>query len=353
MPATSTLTARYYDTRTDGTPAGFYTDHTDLAAQREAYSLRSTGSTFPAIAEQIGFQHWDHAQMAVRTYCRVTGAAEPRSYTRRTRRNITVRRFGIEIEFNAPRHAQYGIRESIVNTLTRQNIAAAVEGYNHDTRSYWKMTSDATVSGGELVSPIMSGTAESLDEVREALRAVKLHGGTAGRNQGMHVHHDVTDFTQPEMVTLVTNLRRAERALGAFVPRNRTNGTASGYAAQYLGEYEWSMIEDAAANGTLVPDTNRTRQNRLGAFGVSRYRSINFNPVLTYGTVEFRLLGNTLNPIKVRAWIEVGQALIVFSKTGRTFDTTVNAEQMTDRLVQENLISRATADKYMQVVRSR
>lgn len=211
-------------------------------------------------------------------------------------------RFGIEIEFND------GDRRGIMNALQRHGFGCLDLGYTHEVTRHWKMTTDGSVSGGELVSPVMSGDDASIEQVREAIRLVKQGGGTTGRNVGMHVHLDVTEFRTPELVTLVKNLRACENLLAGFVPSWRWDGTRD-VAAELLNSEEWDEIAEWIDSVNPL-HRERTRANRGSAAPVTRYRSFNFNSLLTYGTVECRLLGHTLNTIKVRTWIRTLQAII-------------------------------------------
>jgi len=207
------------------------------------------------------------------------------------------------------------------------------------------MTTDATVSGGELVSPPMR-TSEGLRQTRLALQAIKEHGGVTGRNCGMHVHHDVTDFTQEQMRRLVANLRVTERAVMAAVPACRLDGS-NGYASALMRDRAWDTLAENVDAGSLLPAAARTRENRGYGCGVGRYVSINFNSVLTYGTVEFRGLGNTLNITKIQPWVKVTQALVEFSRIGGMFNGMQTTNMMLATLRGANLIDSATERAFL------
>jgi hypothetical protein len=202
------------------------------------------------------------------------------------------------------------------------------------------MRTDGTVSGGELVGPPTPLTEQGLDHVREAFRAVKAAHGAPGQSQGLHVHHDVTDFTVGEMPRLIRNLRHAERALLAYVPSYRYNGTGS-YRANRIADRTWDSFEAYAADGTLKPGTDRRQRDRF-----YRYTSFNFNAVLVYGTVEFRAMGNSLNPIKVATWIEVGSALIAWTKAGGELNAAATYGELAETLAEAHVLDRATARKF-------
>lgn len=357
MPASDTARTvrptRYYDAY-NGFDAGFYTDHADRQVAAEAFELRCGRVAFTAIATSLGLQHWDRAQSAVRAHARRTGVAEPRTARRapRSTRRTTARRFGIEVEYNRG-SGGYGQNARIVEALNAAGINAREVGYTHDTTPFWKMTYDATVTGGELVSPIMDGSAESIEEVRQVVNTVKAHGGATSTRVGMHVHHDATDFNRSELVSLCRNLRTAERMMMSFVHPDRYTGVNS-FGASAIGEYGWDRIVAAAEDGRLAPSTDRTRANRVGGI-VNRYSTFNFNALLTYGTVEFRLLGGTLNTVKVRSWIEVGQAIMRASKAGAEMSlvNTTTPEAFTAFLAEHGELSTWAAERFAREVRRR
>lgn len=222
-------------------------------------------------------------------------------------------RFGIEVEFNRSGPRDYtDIREPIAQQITRAGIACLTTGYTHELARFWKMTTDGTVTGGECVSPILPGDDDSIEQVREVLRIIKAHGGCTGQNVGMHVHLDVTQFRTRELKALAKNLRRLQNFLAAFVPEHRYNGT-NGCGATLMSTSQWDRIENWL-NDVNIEFRNRSRENRSGSCPVGRYVAFNFNSLLTYGTVECRLLGHTLNTIKVRTWIRVLQTIVSASR---------------------------------------
>jgi hypothetical protein len=174
------------------------------------------------------------------------------------------------------------------------------------------MTSDSTVTGGELVSPILSGDDRSIEDVREAIRIIKQNGGRTGRNVGMHVHLDATPFRRRQLVAMAANMRAFEGVLTSFVPDHRYDrrGATNG---RRLTEVDWDCIENWIVH-VNVANRQRSRTNRSSACPVSRASSFNFNSLLTYGTVECRLLGHTLNTVKVKVWIRVLQSIMRASR---------------------------------------
>lgn len=219
-------------------------------------------------------------------------------------------RFGVEVEFND------GDRHSIAVALQRAGIACLDQGYGHDVQRYWKMTTDSSVTGGECVSPILDGSDASIDQARHVLRIVKDGGGSTGRNVGLHVHLDVTPFGSPELKALAHNLRRSQMFFAGFVPKHRYDRDEEGYSdgwAKLMSDSQWDAIQEWVAD--ISPrEFRRSRENRSGSCPIERYVAFNFNSLLTYGTIEVRLLGHTLNTIKFRTWVRTLQAVMEASR---------------------------------------
>lgn len=350
MPATITPNrTNYYAERVIDDVAygaGFYTDHRDADVQLAAFTLRQGGTTFPSIASALGLQTWDHAQAAVRAHARRTGVDAPVTRTRRQIVNhLLNRRYGVEIEFAQGRMRYCQDTRTTAQALVERGIDAVAESYNHATRSHWKVTTDATVNGCEVVSPILRG-AEGWNQVKVVMEAIRSIGGTVDSTCGQHVHHDVTDFYTEAMVRLVSVLRRTQYALSGYVPVSRYN-SGGACRGDLIREDEWAHIERCAVAGALRPGGDRSARESLA---VSRYRFFNFNSVLTYGTVEFRAQGGTLNALKSRCWVAVGQALIEFARTGNTFDEPQSTRSMLDTLVAKGLLSSEMRTRFVKRV---
>ena len=249
-------------------------------------------------------------------------------------------RFGIEVEFNN------GNRHDIMNLLQRNGLPVLDTGYTHNVVRYWKMTTDASVSGGELVSPIMSGDDASIEQVREAIRLVKQGGGVTGAGVGMHVHLDVTQFTSAQLKALAKNLRRTEKFFAGFVPAHRYSDTNW---TRLMSAAEWDRL-DSWLDDVDMRERARSRDNRISSCPIDRYRAFNFNALLTYGTVECRLLGHTMNTIKVRTWIRVLQAMIEASRQRRAISA---RGDVLEWLVEHGGLEVEHADRFRSVLISR
>ena len=371
-------TAWYPEDTIDGTdwvPAGIFTDWQDDRTRQTVYELRASGARpgHALIAEALNLQHarrsfragdaWarrvrrdlargsrphtgamDHRSYSLRPNFRQDPAAAPMRDGSRSDTGFITGRFGIEIEFNA---TGYGadVRAEAVRNMRDAGITVELESYNHTTRPHWKMTTDATVTGGECVSPILAGDTASLDEVRDAIRSIKAAGGTTGRTVGMHVHHDVTDFRDADQrLRLVNTLEAAEAAMSAYVVQDRISPSAPcGATAMQSGD--WDRLRRNVPS--IMPGSNPNGYHDSGS-SVSRYRFFNLEgPMRKYGSVEFRGLGGTLHAGKVRTWVRFGQALIEAARRDITIPMHATPQQLADVFLENNLVGPRTAEKFL------
>jgi Putative amidoligase enzyme len=268
----------------------------DPATQDEALRLRAEGLSYPRIAASLGFGSAQRANDAC--------------FTARRRRGLVLRAgdrhlcsqsrsFGVEIEAD-----HLGI------TRAAQAMAAAgfmVEEYpswvphgparGHD-RQTWKVGYDGSVPGGsETATPPLVGEA-GLASVAEAMKVLRAEGGEATSVTGLHVHVDASDLTSGELATLARFWWSVQWAAFGLVSVSRRGGTWCGA----VSAYERDTIVQKARDGEI----------RVGGHHVlgTRYKSLNFEAYLKYGTVEFRLHQGTLNGRKTAAWVAFCLAIV-------------------------------------------
>ena len=194
------------------------------------------------------------------------------------------RKFGLELEM-------IGItREQAMMALTGVGIEVREEGYNHETRRYWKIVSDASVRGGfELVSPVLQGDA-GIEEARKAATALDDMGATANRSCGYHVHLDAAGLTASDIRAIVTRYADHESEIDAFMPPSRR-----GNENTYCG----SIRPLARSERFQRAETIRDLVNAQGG----RYFKVNLQSYYVHKTIEFRQHSGTVNAAKVPNWV--------------------------------------------------
>lgn len=212
---------------------------------------------------------------------------------------MTSRTFGIEIELTGltPQRAAH-----ILNLV---GLSAAAEGYNHTTRSHWKVVLDASVSRGcEVVSPPLSGE-EGLEQVRTAITALDDAGAKINRSCGLHVHFDASGLAADEIRNLVARYARFENEIDAFMPQSRRSDN-NRYCRSLHSLIQSAPFREARTLESLI------RSQR------SRYYKLNLQSFHVHGTIEFRQHGGTVNAPKALNWIQFLDAFIEASRTEAT-----------------------------------
>jgi hypothetical protein len=321
-------------------------------AEQDQYllGLWDSGSTYAAITVLVGLPNNQAAYHAVQRAARRAGrSAESmrRREYRPMRRNAVAaapssgrlagllnRRFGVELE-----HSN-GLSDSArANALRAAGLAASTPGYTHAVTADWKVIYDGS-TGGEVVSPVLRGE-DGFAQVRTAMQVLKSLRAGAGRSASVHVHFDVNDLDRVALGRLAESLENVQAALMAYVADSRLGNTY----APALSASQWATIRRNIESGRIAPRAG-SRSDRDYGSGVSRYGAFNFNSVLVYGTVEFRLHGATFNPAKIKPWIAVGMALVEYAKQGGVFSAPTSVSAMLDALVSAGVLSRRLAANY-------
>jgi len=254
--------------------------------------------------------------------------------------------FGVELELLIPRGVS---KSSVVEALNNnQNIHCKVEGYNHDTVEYWKMTSDSTVrslslgythyGNNELVSPKLYGQ-NGKEQLKTVLRVLNELDCKVNKTCGTHVHHDVTDVMLKSkdtvtsfLNTLIKTVVKYEHIIYRLIAPSRLKKVGQGWWTKParvvfgLGYYEREISIESITkkiDDNLKSDCDRKYEDSGAGVNAhtapnqtqgSRYCGLNLKNIWTRGSVEFRYHQGTLSFDKLWSWIVFTQAFIVVSK---------------------------------------
>lgn len=202
------------------------------------------------------------------------------------------RTFGVEIEFRRPRgNDDHGVAAA----LCAAGIETHVEGYNHTTRSHWKIVPDGSTDI-ELVSPVLSGT-EGLAAVKTAMRVLRALGARVGSTEGIHVHVGTAGMTGEMIGRVVSFYNGRQDTFDRLVSQSRRPG-----GTLYCKRMPDRLWEQAALDfATHGSPQNPQFQHRNG----DRYYTVNLCAFNCQGTIEFRQHQGSLNGTKVAAWISL------------------------------------------------
>lgn len=219
------------------------------------------------------------------------------------------RRFGVEIEM-------YSVDKQILaDTLRDAGINCFVEGYNHNTRGWWKVVTDGSLNGVnavELVSPILEGMAgmQDLEKVCEVLTILRAK---INKSCGMHVHFDAAGMGINEVKNLMLNYAAYENQIDTFLPSSR-RGNTNTYCQSLRNDK--AKIEAATSINGLA--------NAIG----TRYRKINLQSFVRHGSIEFRQHSGTTEFEKIKNWVLFLHNLVDFSKTKRVEESEATFESL-------------------------
>jgi hypothetical protein len=220
-------------------------------------------------------------------------------------------KFGVELECMIPRGTSPD-HAALAAHITAGGILCYAEGYNHTTRSHWKVVSDSTVDA-EVVSPPLPGTAASLAQVAQVCDLMTAYGCRVSRSCGTHVHVGVKDRFENQVgffKELVRTYAKFQPIFDQLVAPSR-RGTNCGYARPII----WT---DAVANAT-------TLRGLAQIISAGHFTNPNiWDAYSRHGTVEFRQHQGTLNGEKINNWIRLCLRLVAHAarNTERASTTT-------------------------------
>jgi hypothetical protein len=318
-------------TTTLRTPAEWATMPT-ASRDAQAYEMRLRGDALDAIRAALGYgQGTGTVSRAIRREMARRGGSPAVPANGRA--------FGVEIEV-------VGLgRHDAVRALAAFGAFTPRSGYNHDTPrpGCWKVVYDGSLGGAdsstcEVVSPVLRGEA-GYEDVRRVMAALRAAGARIDRRCGLHVHHEVVDFTGAELGALVLGFAALQPAMDRLVAPSRRGGNAAWCGRLSHAEAAAYADRFGRVTGDGAAKVASARSQGLGGRPNSRYRTLNVHSFGNYGTVEFRQHQGTLNGAKAVAWIKFGQAVIEAAATG----VAIRTDEMLADLTAAGKLDAATA----------
>ena len=194
---------------------------------------------------------------------------------------VNDRAFGIEIEFK-------GSRSSAAAQISALGVACQEERYNHNTRSHWKIVTDASLgydNAGEVVSPILRGE-QGLRELELVCQGLANAGCTVDRSCGLHVHLDARDMTVAQIKRVFDRYADFEHQIDLIMPPSRR------------GNARWCQ---SIAHSSVKNSTFQTKASLGDAIG--RYHKVNLTNIAGRGSIEFRQHSGTTDYGKISNWL--------------------------------------------------
>jgi hypothetical protein len=214
------------------------------------------------------------------------------------------RKFGVEIEVLTDGLSQ----EKIASAIRDAGVQAFAEGYNHSTKTHWKVITDAS-AGFEVVSPVLGGE-DGFNQVEKVCKALTLIGAKVDKKCGLHVHVDARDMSRKEIASVTAAYGRWEKMFDAIVPESRR-----GNANRYCRSVSEFMRVARQGKSKVVTDVIEMFE-RPWDYDANdmRYHKVNLCAYGRHGTIEFRQHSGTTEADKVLNWVVLMLSLVDTAK---------------------------------------
>lgn len=217
------------------------------------------------------------------------------------------RKFGIELETCS---SSEKVLTDAINLVKASDVNIQTTGYTHHRTAYWKVLTDASLSGGycrEIVSPAFE-TEAGLAEVVSVATTLTTMGVKVNNSCGFHCHLDVADLTPKQIARIIKFYQVYELDIDKLHQGSRRGNP------QYTG---------TLASYNFNPE-NITSINDLTSLFYTRYLKVNVQAYLRHGTIEFRQHGATVDAVKITNWIKFCTRIVEYAKSDRPIDHSID-----------------------------
>ncbi len=188
------------------------------------------------------------------------------------------------------------LNASLLDHTTLIGIEIEVENIREGIETspvVWSTREDNSLRnhGMELVSNALLG-----EQIGYALEDAVRHipeDAQFSQRTSVHIHMNVRDRTPDEIAKIMLVAFALERMMYRFVGKNRDRNI-----------FCIPMYEIPNANALFKSIQNIARTGRVQGEG-HRYSGLNFEPLTSFGTLEFRHLGGTKDAVKIMQWINL------------------------------------------------
>lgn len=194
--------------------------------------------------------------------------------------------------------------DDLIIPHAKVGIEYEFEGWDgHQPHTYWEKQHDdgslreggcEQVTRGGIVG---SGIRKAVEEICALAKTRKWKTGVP--RASIHIHLDVTDLDvdKRELAVLVCNYMLVEHILFAYAGDWRRS---TGYAVAIEdGQIDFKAIGDLLFRLLSKEEFQRVAKN------LSKYQALNLNPLVRFGTIEFRHMPTTWDVERVMDWINM------------------------------------------------
>lgn len=226
--------------------------------------------------------------------------------------------FGVEIEC-LPSSSQS--MSSVAGAITEAGVDCRTEMYGHSRRTWWKIVTDASVSGGfEVVSPPLRGE-DGFAQLRKVCDTLTSLRCRVNKSCGFHVHVGAADQPIEFFKNLVKLYASAEDAIDSFMAPSRR--ASNNVFCRPLKDRVITDALDAARTVADVAAAIRQQSGTAYARSERRYCKLNLQSFWQHGTVEFRQHQGTVEALKAENWTRLVLRMCLTARAGEKTVSTV------------------------------
>lgn len=205
--------------------------------------------------------------------------------------NKKLRRFGIELEVTTRLS-----RTEVVNALVESADVKVQEAGNYSATSdsEWSVKYDGSINGWEIVSPPTTETSELKEVCRVLRKELKAKGSP---KCGMHIHIDISDLNINQIKNIYNLYFKYEKnAIKSIMRKHRAHNSY----CQSITREELIRINQLES----LSEFNKFSRHS------SRYKTLNAQAFVKFGTLEFRHHHGTTDINEVLTWLEITQKIV-------------------------------------------
>jgi len=197
------------------------------------------------------------------------------------KRSLEKIRFGVEIEVEFPKE------KDSWDLIQRNKVIAG-----------WSMDYDGSLNNGAEYKPkdknYLYYNDESMTQIKEIIALVKVHKGNIRPTCGLHIHVDMKQFNNKEIINIVKAfIRKQDDIIKKFKVLKFRLSEQQKIHKNIIKKLNVNTIRNIKKGKNLTED-----------FFNDRYYLLNIQSLYEHKTLEFRLFNGTIQPSKIKRYIK-------------------------------------------------
>lgn len=197
------------------------------------------------------------------------------------KRKLEKIRFGVEIEVEFPKE------KDSWDLIQRNKVIAG-----------WSMDYDGSLNNGAEYKPKDKNhlyyNDESMTQIKEIIALVKVHKGNIRPTCGLHIHVDMKQFNNKEIINIVKAfIRKQDDIIKKFKVLKFRLSEQQKIHKNIIKKLNVNTIRNIKKGKNLTED-----------FFNDRYYLLNIQSLHEHKTLEFRLFNGTIQPSKIKKYIK-------------------------------------------------